>query len=98
MVPVGIKRPRHETDHSPPSSAEAKECVELYVHYPNTPSWRGAQLQHKDNFTFTFTFMDLMEIMWEGFDWIHLAQVRDQWQVLVNSVMKLRVPQKEGLS
>jgi len=25
-------------------------------------------------------------------DWIHLAQDRDQWQVLVNTVMNLRVP------
>jgi hypothetical protein len=33
-----------ETDHSPPSSAEVKEWVELYVHSPNTPSWRGVQL------------------------------------------------------
>jgi hypothetical protein len=33
-----------EADHSPPSSAEGKECVELYLHSPNTPSWRGAQL------------------------------------------------------
>jgi hypothetical protein len=23
---------------------------------PNTPSWRGAQLKHRDNFTFTFFF------------------------------------------
>jgi len=23
--------------------------------YPNTPSWRGAQLKHRDNFTFTFS-------------------------------------------
>jgi hypothetical protein len=27
-----------------PSSAEVKEWVELYLHSPNTPSWRGAQL------------------------------------------------------
>jgi hypothetical protein len=33
-----------EADHSPPSSAEVKEWVELYLHFPNTPSWRGAQL------------------------------------------------------
>jgi hypothetical protein len=32
-----------ETDHPPPSSAEVKEWVELYLHSPNTPSWRGAQ-------------------------------------------------------
>jgi hypothetical protein len=23
----------------------------------NTPSWRGAQLKHKDNFTFTYTIL-----------------------------------------
>jgi hypothetical protein len=33
-----------EGDHSPPSSAEVKEWVELYLHSPNTPSWRGARL------------------------------------------------------
>jgi len=33
-----------EADHSPPSIAEVKEWVELYLHSPNTPSWRGAQL------------------------------------------------------
>jgi hypothetical protein len=24
--------------------------------FPNTPSWRGAQLKHRNNFTFAFTF------------------------------------------
>jgi hypothetical protein len=33
-----------EVDHSLPSSAEVKEWVELYLHSPNTPSWRGAPL------------------------------------------------------
>jgi hypothetical protein len=33
-----------EADHSPPSSAGVKEWVELYLHSPNTPSWRGAWL------------------------------------------------------
>jgi hypothetical protein len=30
--------------------------VELYLHSPNTPSWRGAQLKkrQRDNFTFMF--------------------------------------------
>jgi hypothetical protein len=41
----GVKRSRCEIDHSPPSSSEVKECVELYLHSPNTPSWRGAQLK-----------------------------------------------------
>jgi hypothetical protein len=36
--------------------------------------------------------MDLREIGWDGVDWIHLAQDRDQWMALVNTVMNLRVP------
>jgi len=27
--------------------------LELYHHTPNMPSWRGAQLKHRDNFIFT---------------------------------------------
>jgi hypothetical protein len=49
---LGVKRPEREADHSPPSSAEVKERMELYLHCPNTPSWRGAQLKHRVNFTF----------------------------------------------
>jgi hypothetical protein len=26
--------------------------MELYLHSPNAPSWSGAQLNHRDNFTF----------------------------------------------
>jgi hypothetical protein len=38
-----------EADHTPPSSAEVKEWVQLYLHSLNTPSWRGAQLgEHRD--------------------------------------------------
>jgi hypothetical protein len=29
-------------------------------------------------------------------DWIHLAQDRDQWQAVVNTVMYLRVPYNAG--
>jgi hypothetical protein len=36
--------------------------------------------------------MDLREIEWEGMDWIDLAQDRDQWRTLVNTVMNHRVP------
>jgi hypothetical protein len=34
----------------------------------------------------------LGEIGWDGVDWIELAQDRDQWRALVNTVMNLRVP------
>jgi hypothetical protein len=34
----------------------------------------------------------LREMGWEGVEWIHLAQDRDQWQAVVNTVMNLRVP------
>jgi hypothetical protein len=36
--------------------------------------------------------IDLRGIGWDGMDWIHLAQDRDQWRALVNTVMNLRVP------
>jgi len=42
---VEVKRPGREAGNSLPSSAEVKECVDVYLHYPNTPSWRGAQLK-----------------------------------------------------
>jgi hypothetical protein len=45
--PGEVKRPGREAGHSPPSSAEVKEWVELYFHSPNTPSWRGAQLKQR---------------------------------------------------
>jgi hypothetical protein len=36
--------------------------------------------------------MDLREIGFGDVDWIHLAQDRDRWRALVNTVMNLRVP------
>jgi hypothetical protein len=40
--------------------------------------------------------MNLREIGWGGMDWIDLAQDRDQWRALVNTVMNLRVLQNVG--
>jgi hypothetical protein len=36
--------------------------------------------------------IDLIGIGWDGMHWIDLAQDRDQWRALVNTVMNLRVP------
>jgi hypothetical protein len=36
--------------------------------------------------------MDLRETGWEGVDWMHLAQDRDQWWAVLNTVMNLQVP------
>jgi hypothetical protein len=36
--------------------------------------------------------MDLREIGFGDVDWIHWAQDRDSWRVLVNMVMNFRVP------
>jgi hypothetical protein len=36
--------------------------------------------------------MDLREIGWDGMDWIDLAQDKDQWRAVVNTVMNFLVP------
>jgi hypothetical protein len=36
--------------------------------------------------------MELREIGWDGMDWIDVAQDRDQWKALVNTVLNRRVP------
>jgi hypothetical protein len=36
--------------------------------------------------------MDLVEVGWGDVDWIGLAQDKDRWRALVNSVLILRVP------
>jgi hypothetical protein len=36
--------------------------------------------------------MDLREIRWNDMDWIDMAQERDQWKALVNTVLNFRIP------
>jgi hypothetical protein len=36
--------------------------------------------------------MDLREVGWGGMNWIDLAQYREQWRALVNTVMNPWVP------
>jgi hypothetical protein len=40
----GVKRRGQEADHSPPYTTKVKEFVELYLHSPNTFSWRCVEL------------------------------------------------------
>jgi hypothetical protein len=36
--------------------------------------------------------IDFREIGWDGMDYIDLAQDRNQWRALMDTVMNLRVP------
>jgi hypothetical protein len=36
---LGVKRPGHGVDHPPPSRAEVKERVELYLYFPSGTLW-----------------------------------------------------------
>jgi hypothetical protein len=45
------------------------------------------RLRQEDNIK-----MDLREIEFGDVNWIHLAQDRDRWRAVVNTVMNLRVP------
>jgi hypothetical protein len=48
-----------------------------------------ARLRHRWVYNIT---TDLRKIEWKCMDLIDLAQDRDQWRALVNTVMNLRVP------
>jgi hypothetical protein len=36
--------------------------------------------------------IDVRDIGWGGMDWINLAQDKDQWRALVNTLINLQVP------
>jgi hypothetical protein len=54
FYPMGIRGsfPGGKADHSSPSSANVKKAWSYTSTPPNTSSWRGDQLKHRDNFTF----------------------------------------------
>jgi hypothetical protein len=39
-----------------------------------------------------YIYISLGEVGWGDVDWIDLAQDRNRWKALVNSVLNLRVP------
>jgi hypothetical protein len=51
-IGTGVKRPRREADQSPPTSAEVKKKVGLYMHSPYV-FWCSWLVKHRDNFTIT---------------------------------------------
>jgi hypothetical protein len=57
---LGVKQPGHEADNSPQSSAEVKECVELYFHSPKTLSWHGAQLKKAQEHLYLYLYSLLL--------------------------------------
>jgi hypothetical protein len=54
--------------------------------------WWGSQKEGDPRRWVDNIKMVLREVEWDGMDWIELAQDRDQWRGLVNTVMNLRVP------
>jgi len=70
------------------SMAEMRNACKTVVGKPEGKSPLGRhRCRWEDNVR-----MGLREIGWEGMDWMHLAQVRDQWWALMNTAMNLRFP------
>jgi hypothetical protein len=66
---------------------EKRNAYIIFVEKPEGKRPLGRETQVGDNIK-----MDLREVGWDGIDWIHVTQNRDQWWALVNTVMNLRVP------
>jgi hypothetical protein len=60
---LGIKQLGREADHSPPSSAEVEECVELYHHSSNMPSWHGSWLKKAQGQLYLYILLLFVECM-----------------------------------
>jgi hypothetical protein len=70
--------------------ARMEKMINAYILVRNPEiktSFRKPGRRGENNIT-----MDLRRNGWEVVDWIHLAQEREQWRAVVNTVMNLRVP------
>jgi hypothetical protein len=83
-----IKRRRMRWAGHVPRMVETRNAYRILVGKPegNRPLGRPRR-RWVDNIK-----IYLRDTEWDGVDWIELAQDRDQWRTLVNTVMNLRVP------
>jgi hypothetical protein len=42
------------------------------------------------------TIINLREIVWDGFDWVHLTEASGKWRAVLNMVLSLRIPKISG--
>jgi hypothetical protein len=65
-----------------------EKCIQNFVRKAQGKRWlRWPRRRWEDK-----DRIDRKKVGWEGVELIHLAEDRDQWRVLVDMVMKLRVP------
>jgi ribonucleotide reductase beta subunit family protein with ferritin-like domain len=65
-----------------------KKCMESFVGKPErSRPLERYRYKWEDNIR-----MERRKMFWEGLDRIKLAQDRDQWQAVVNTVMNIRFP------
>jgi hypothetical protein len=70
------------------TNREVSNAYEILVRKPEGKRSLGRPRRRwEDNIT-----VDLKDRGWEGVDWINLAQDRDRWRALVNTVMNFRIP------
>jgi hypothetical protein len=65
-----------------------EKCMQ---HHGQKPGWKRLPGKHRGRWVDNMN-MGLKEIGCESVDWIHLAQHRIQWWVLVKIIMNLCVP------
>jgi hypothetical protein len=67
---------------------EVKNACKILV---GKPEWKTPRGKYRRRWEDKIR-QDLKETEWESVDWIHLAQDRDKWWALMNTVISLRVP------